>query len=196
MNASGAAETDKSAPNGRNPRCWRRSARSISRTPTTRKLLGPLCAVGLCVIANSASAAPETVSGWGPFRFGMTEQQAIKVSKGDIRSEDGKVKDILDFDAYIGPYAFVGNLYFFQLPDKLSGIRLSLKLDKITDCSAQTKYILSELTQKYGKPTQRIQSEKIWLAHDGSKITYFEGGAGCPILDYDAKPPPIIKAGV
>lgn len=157
-----------------------------------RRLMVPLCAVALCVAANSAVAAPKALEGWGPYKFGMTAQQVINTAKGDIGPDD-QSPNALDTLVEIGRSDTLGRLSF----DPISGHLYKISLQAITACSGSEGYFAKQITEKFGAPESDYKHNGYkWYFGNGYMIYLSSlGRGGCALVFYEPvdRPPP--KAG-
>lgn len=169
----------------------------------TRRLLAPLCAVTLCVAAETTvAAASQRLEGWGPYDFGMTKQQAIAASKGNV-SPSARYANQLLSEVVIGPYRTLVRMYFDPIYQRLSRIMLNTMGD--TNCAGSMSYFLDHLTKKYGPAgvkthpgyvdPSKEQTSYEWRFRNGYSITLetFIGSCATVIYAPVDKPPP--KAG-
>jgi hypothetical protein len=108
----------------------------------------------LCAAWGPTAFAAGSLTGWGPFRFGMTLSQAQKVAPSFLEFVNpGRYI----YKTIIHNREFFANLYFNGANDTLDGFILQSFGNGENDaqCSSVMQAISEELTQKYGPPVSK-----------------------------------------
>lgn len=118
-----------------------------------RMILASAVAAAFGVAIQLAVAkSPDTLDGWGPYKFGMTMEQVLKVSNGEIDEVDYSNQDMTT-NVLIGPYLVEAVIHFSSIYNTLQSISLEAQGFGSHDCAGSNAYFLKRLTAKYGNPT-------------------------------------------
>lgn len=168
-----------------------------------RELLAPLCAMALCAGAgNAAASTPKVLTGWGPFKFGMTFQQVLHASSAHM-TPSGVAPPKLETMVRIGDYRTRATFLFGWHVDAL--MRITLSTAGISRCPEAFRYFRTHLTAKYGQPKSakrssdfdpsRDRTDYYWYFRNGYSIELTRVLGVCATVIYGRISKPLPKAG-